>query len=152
MKHSILERRTINLQAQIVQTDEQLRDAFSVRKQVFVEEQHVSAEEEYDQFEEVATHVVIYDEDVPIGAGRLRIVDEIGKMERICVLASHRKKGVGKIIMNSLEAYAKEKSLPKLKLHAQTHAEVFYKMLGYETVSDVFMEADIPHVVMIKEF
>ncbi|WP_459500782.1 GNAT family N-acetyltransferase [Bacillus sp. C1] len=140
------------MQAQIVQTDEQLRDAFSVRKQVFVEEQHVSAEEEYDQFEEVATHVVIYDEDVPIGAGRLRIVDEIGKMERICVLASHRKKGVGKIIMNSLEAYAKEKSLPKLKLHAQTHAEVFYKMLGYETVSDVFMEADIPHVVMIKEF
>lgn len=151
MKHSILERGTTNLQAQIVQTDQQLRDAFSVRKQVFVEEQHVSAEEEYDEFEETSKHIVIYDEDIPVGAGRFRIVDDIGKMERICVLASHRKKGVGKIIMDSLEAYAKEESLPKLKLHAQTQAEPFYKKLGYETVSDVFIEADIPHVVMIKE-
>lgn len=151
MKHSILERRTINLQAQIVQTDEQLRDAFSVRKQVFVEEQNVSAEEEYDEFEEIAKHVVIYDEDIPVGAGRFRTVDGIGKIERICVLASHRKKGVGKIIMDALEAYAKEQSLSKLKLHGQTQAESFYKKLGYHTVSDIFIEADIPHVVMIKE-
>lgn len=151
MKHSILERRTTNLQAQIVQTDEQLRDAFSVRKRVFVEEQHVSAEEEYDEFEETSKHIVIYDKDIPVGAGRFRIVDGIGKMERICVLSSHRKKGIGKIIIDALEAYAKEESLAKLKLHAQTQAESFYKKLGYQTVSDVFIEADIPHVVMIKE-
>ena len=53
-----LERGTTNLHAQIVQTDEQLRDAFSVRKQVFVKEQQVSAEEEYDEFEETSIHVV----------------------------------------------------------------------------------------------
>ncbi len=53
--------------------------------------------------------------------------------------------------MDALEAYAKENSLPKLKLHAQTHAEDFYKKLGYVTNSDVFMEANIPHIVMIKE-
>ncbi|KFN04629.1 GNAT family N-acetyltransferase [Bacillus clarus] len=139
------------MQAQIVQTDEQLRDAFSVRKQVFVEEQRVSSEEEYDEFEEISKHVVIYDNDIPVGAGRFRVIDGIGKMERICVLASHRKKGIGKIIMGALEAYAKEESLSKLKLHAQTHAEVFYKKLGYITISDVFIEADIPHVIMIKE-
>ncbi|MFJ8530196.1 GNAT family N-acetyltransferase [Bacillus sp. NPDC094106] len=139
------------MQAQIVQTDQQLRDAFSVRKQVFVEEQRVSAEEEYDQFEEIAKHIVVYDDNIPVGAGRLRTVDGIGKVERICVLASHRKKGIGKIIMDALEAYAMEESLPKLKLHAQTQAESFYKKLGYQTVSDVFIEADIPHVVMIKE-
>ena len=151
MKHSILERGTNNLQVQIVQTDEQLRDAFSVRKQVFVEEQHVSSEEEYDEFEDIAKHVVVYDQDVPVGAGRFRTVDGIGKIERICVLASHRKNGVGKIIMDALEADAKKESLSKLKLHAQTHAEAFYKKLGYDTVSDIFIEADIPHVAMIKE-
>ena len=150
-KHSTLERGTTNLHAQIVQTDEQLRDAFSVRKQVFVNEQRVSAEEEYDEFEETSAHVVIYDNDVPVGAGRFRTLDGIGKMERICVLGSHRKKGIGKIVMDALEAYAKENSLPKLKLHAQTHAEDFYKKLGYVTSSDVFMEANIPHVVMIKK-
>lgn len=52
--------------------------------------------------------------------------------------------------MDALEAYAKENSLSKLKLHAQTHAEDFYKKLGYVTNSDVFMEANIPHIVMIK--
>ncbi|EJV59463.1 GNAT family N-acetyltransferase [Bacillus mycoides] len=151
MKHSTLERGTTNLHAQIVQTDEQLSDAFSVRKQVFVEEQRVSSEEEYDEFEDTSVHVVVYDNDIPVGAGRFRIVDGVGKMERICVLAFHRQKGIGKIIMDALEAHAKEESLPKLKLHAQTHAEVFYKRLGYVTASDVFMEANIPHVVMIKE-
>ncbi len=133
MEHGLYEtfrlgRGTTNLHAQIVQTDEQLRDAFSVRKQVFVNEQRVSAEEEYDEFEETSTHVVIYDNDVPVGAGRFRILDGIGKMERICVLNSHRKRD-WKIVMDSLEAYAKENSLPKLKLHAQTHAEDFYKNL-----------------------
>ena len=56
MKHSVLERGTTNLHAQ---TDEQLRDAFSVRKQVFVNEQRVSAEEEYDEFEETSTRCYI---------------------------------------------------------------------------------------------
>lgn len=134
----------------VVQNESQLNDAFFVRKQVFVDEQHVPAEEEYDAYESSAQHVVLYDEDVPIGAGRFRITDGIGKMERICVLSSHRQKGAGKLIMEALEAVAKEQSLPKLKLHAQTHAESFYHKLGYETVSDVFMEADIPHVVMVK--
>jgi len=139
------------LQVQVVQNEKQLEGAFSVRKQVFVDEQKVSAEEEYDEYDHTAKHVVLYDQDVPVGAGRFRIVDGIGKMERICVLSSHRQKGAGKIIMDALESLAKEESLPKLKLHAQTHAEPFYHKLGYKTTSDVFMEADIPHVVMIKQ-
>ncbi|EOW9526943.1 GNAT family N-acetyltransferase [Bacillus cytotoxicus] len=139
------------MKAQLVQTDQQLKDAFSVRRQVFVKEQHASAEEEYDQFEEITKHVVIYDIDIPVGAGRMRMVDGIGKIERICVLPSYRKKGIGKLIMDALETYAKEEAIRKLKLHAQTHAESFYKRLGYQTVSDVFLEANIPHVIMIKE-
>lgn len=107
-KHSVLERGTTNLHAQIVQTDEQLRDAFSVRKQVFVNEQRVSAEEEYDEFEETSTHVVIYDNDVPVGAGRFRILDGIGKMERICVLNSHRKKGLEKLLWILLKRMQKK--------------------------------------------
>lgn len=98
-----MERGTTNLHAQIVQTDEQLRDAFSVRKQVFVKEQQVSAEEEYDEFEETSIHVVIYDNDVPVGAGRFRTIDGIGKMERICVLASHRKKALEKLLWMHLK-------------------------------------------------
>lgn len=139
------------MNVQAVETKQQLEDAFAVRKQVFVEEQQVSAEEEYDEFDETAQHVVLYDGNTPVGTGRTRAIGDIGKMERICVLASHRSKGAGRLIMEKLEALAKAQGLAKAKLHAQTHAEDFYKRLGYETVSDVFMEANIPHVVMVKQ-
>lgn len=135
----------------IVDNEEQLQDAYSVRKIVFVEEQKVPLEEEIDQYEEEATHFVLYDEDQAVGAGRFRVVAGIGKVERISVLPSYRSsKGAGRLIMETIEEYAKTKEMHVLKLNAQTHAEPFYAKLGYETVSDIFMDAGIPHVTMTK--
>ncbi|WP_453990396.1 GNAT family N-acetyltransferase [Bacillus nitroreducens] len=139
------------MEARIVTDNKELDDAFTVRKVVFVDEQKVPLEEEIDQFEDEATHIVLYDDNEPVGAGRFRVLDGYGKVERICVLASHRKKGAGNIIMHKMEEIAKERGISKLKLNAQTQAENFYKKLGYETVSGIFMDAGIPHVTMIKE-
>ncbi|MFC4184231.1 GNAT family N-acetyltransferase [Saccharococcus thermophilus] len=126
-------------------------DALLVRRIVFIEEQQVSEEEEIDEFEQEATHFVLYDDGKPIGAGRFRIVDHgLGKIERICVLPQYRGRGAGKLIMEAIERFAKQQGVSKLKLNAQTHAESFYEKLGYKTVSDVFMEAGIPHVTMVK--
>jgi predicted GNAT family N-acyltransferase len=126
-------------------------DALLVRRIVFIEEQHVSEEEEIDEFEQEATHFVLYDDGKPIGAGRFRIVDHgLGKIERICVLPQYRGRGAGKLIMKTIERFAQQQGVPKVKLNAQTHAESFYQKLGYKTVSDVFMEAGIPHVTMVK--
>jgi predicted GNAT family N-acyltransferase len=133
-----------------VTTKDQLEDAYSVRRTVFVDEQQVPEEEEIDQFEDESTHIVLYDNEVPVGAARLRVLDGIGKLERICVLSSSRKNGAGKLLVNKLEEIAIEQGVSKLKLNAQTHAIPFYERLGYETVSDVFMDAGIPHVTMIK--
>ena len=130
--------------------EQELQDAFYVRKQVFVEEQQVPLEEEIDQYEDKAVHVVLYDAQQPVGAGRFRIVDGYGKVERICVMPSHRKSGAGKIIMMEMEHIARQHSMNKLKLNAQTHAEGFYQKLGYETVSGEFLDAGIPHVTMVK--
>lgn len=151
-KHFNSERIARALNVQIATTEQHKQDAFDVRRQVFVIEQQVSQEEEYDEHDDTSLHVILYDHNIPVAAGRTRIVDgEIGKMERICVLASHRQKGAGRMIMKALEQAAKEHGLHKAKLHAQTHAERFYQKLGYRTISAVFMEADIPHVVMVKE-
>jgi predicted GNAT family N-acyltransferase len=139
------------LEVKQVTTKEQLDDAFAVRRTVFVAEQQVPEEEEIDQYEDEATHVVLYDNEEPIGAARIRVLDGIGKLERICVLSSGRKKGAGKLIVNKLEEIAASQGVSKLKLNAQTHAIPFYERLGYETVSDVFMDAGIPHVTMIKQ-
>jgi predicted GNAT family N-acyltransferase len=139
------------MEAIIVKTEEQMQDAFSIRRTVFVDEQQVPEEEEIDQFEGASIHVVLYDNHEPIGAGRFRSLDGIGKVERICVLKSARNKGAGKVIMDKMEDIAKSEGITKLKLNAQTHAEKFYLNLGYSTVSDIFMDAGIPHVAMTKE-
>ncbi len=134
----------------MVSTKEEFKDALQVRREVFIEEQQVPEEEEIDQYEDECTHIVVYDQNQPVAAGRLRNYDGIGKMERICVLASHRKHGLGKIVMDHLEELAKEKGFQELKLNSQTHAEGFYERLGYKTISDIFMDAGIPHVTMVK--
>ncbi|MBS4177375.1 GNAT family N-acetyltransferase [Lederbergia citrea] len=134
-----------------VETNEQLQDAFTIRKKVFVEEQHVPYELEIDEFEDDAAHFVIYDEDQPIGAGRFRFIDGNGKVERICILPAFRGTGAGKRMMNAIEDYAHASEINVLKLNAQTSAIPFYEKLGYHIVSDEFMDAGIPHKTMKKE-
>ncbi|MEH7354654.1 GNAT family N-acetyltransferase [Neobacillus drentensis] len=135
----------------VVENQKELEEAFLVRKIVFVEEQNVPLEEEIDQFEDDATHFVIYHEGSPVGAGRFRVVDGYGKVERICVLKEARKTGAGKAIMKAIESFADTQGLHKLKLNAQTHAIPFYSGLGYEVVSEEFLDAGIPHKTMMKE-
>ncbi|KGP90690.1 acetyltransferase [Pontibacillus chungwhensis BH030062] len=134
-----------------VTNDQQLEDAYSVRKIVFVEEQNVSIEEEMDEFDQVATHFVGYEEDQPISASRLRFVGEYAKLERICMIKSSRGQGLGKQMILHMEGHAKDKGYLKSKLNAQTQALGFYESLGYRVVSEEFMDAGIPHVTMIKD-
>lgn len=139
------------MNVKLVSTQQELDDAFSIRKKVFIEEQKVPAEEEIDQYEDDCVHFVLYNgENQPSGAGRFRVVDGYGKVERICVLKDQRKTGAGKAIMNAIEKYAQENGLQKLKLNAQTHAIPFYSGLGYDTVSEEFLDAGIPHKTMVK--
>lgn len=138
------------MEVKIVSNELELEDAFSVRKQVFINEQNVPEEEEIDQHEEESKHFVLYEDGQPVGAGRFRIVDGYGKVERICVLQENRKSGSGNAIMNKIEEYAKEQGLPALKLNAQIQAIPFYEKLGYEVISEEFMDAGIPHRTMKK--
>lgn len=138
------------VQVKIVKNNDELEDAFSVRKTVFINEQNVPAEEEIDEFESSSTHFAAYENGQPIGAGRFRELDSYGKVERICVLKEFRKSGAGKAIMDEIEAFAKEKGFSALKLNAQTHAIPFYTRLGYEVISDEFLDAGIPHRAMKK--
>ncbi|NRD78461.1 GNAT family N-acetyltransferase [Bacillus sp. BRMEA1] len=139
------------MQVIIATTPKERDDAFKVRKIVFVEEQNVPFEEEIDQYEDEATHFVLYLNGEPAGAGRFRIIDGTGKVERICVLKEVRKTGSGKAIMEAIEYFAKNQGIHKLKLNSQTHAIPFYSNLGYEVVSEEFMDAGIPHKTMMKQ-
>ncbi|AOC90619.1 GNAT family N-acetyltransferase [Bacillus amyloliquefaciens] len=140
------------MEAIIAKTEKQLNDAFFVRKEVFVKEQHVPEEEEIDQFEDTSEHIVVYDGGQPVGAGRWRLKDGHGKLERICVMKSHRSLGVGAIIMQALEKAAAAKGADSFILHAQTQAVPFYEKQGYQVTSgEEFLDAGIPHLEMVKK-
>nr|WP_106782842.1 GNAT family N-acetyltransferase [Lysinibacillus timonensis] len=142
------------MQAKTITLEEDLRVAFDIRKTVFVDEQGVPLEDEFDEFDTLdgqCKHVLVYYDGQPVGTGRIREVGGLGKLERICILKPYRKFGLGKVIIQALEDIAKQQGLSQVKLHGQTQAEGFYHKLGYLTSSDMFMEDGIPHVLMVKD-
>ncbi|SFF12154.1 Predicted N-acyltransferase, GNAT family [Paenibacillus algorifonticola] len=141
----------MSITTRLVQNQEDRDAVFEVRRNVFVDEQGVPAANEYDEFEDTAQHLLALSGQVPVGAGRLRVVGGVAKLERICILADYRKLGIGKIIVEAIEQAAAAQGLTAAKLNAQTHAEGFYSKLGYRTVSDIFFEEGMPHVTMTKQ-
>ncbi len=142
------------MKSKIITAEEDLKKAFDIRIEVFVEEQGVPLEDELDEFDKLngqCEHILVYFNEQPVGTGRIRLVDGFGKLERICILKPYRKFGLGKVIIKALEEIAEKDGVSKIKLHGQKHAEGFYNKLGYLTSSNVFMEDGIPHILMIKE-
>ncbi len=139
--------------AKRITLDEDLKKAFQIRKAVFVEEQGVPLEDEFDEFDILngcSEHILVYYNEQPVGTGRVRMLDGFSKLERICILEPYRKFGLGKVIIRALEEIAEKKGVSQVKLHGQTQAEGFYKKLGYQVSSSVFMEDGIPHILMVK--
>jgi predicted GNAT family N-acyltransferase len=132
--------------------DADLEPAFDVRRDVFVDEQGVDEAIEIDGKDPDATHVLAEIDGELVGTARLRTIGErTGKVERVAVRSAVRGSGVGRLLMDRIEEIALERDLATLELHSQTRVEGFYERLGYETVSDEFEEAGIPHVEMEKE-
>lgn len=131
-------------------SEKEKEDAFFVRRKVFVEEQGIPENIEIDEHDATAIHFVAYEQNNPIGAGRLRIFHDYGKAERVSVLPSHRKKGVGALIMSAMEDVLKNEGMKKLTLHAQLQAKPFYEKIGFKQTSEIFYEANTPHISMEK--
>jgi len=118
----------------------------AIRRAVFIEEQHVPEDLEWDAVDSSCYHVLaLCGEGTPIGTGRLLPDGHIGRM---AVLKEWRGKGVGSAILDTLLGYARMEKLETVKLHAQTHAVEFYRKHGFTVAGDEFMEAGIPHRCM----
>ena len=120
----------------------------SLRYQVFVIEQKVPEDMEWDEFDQIAWHAIVTADNQTIGTGRLIINDRIAKIGRMAVQSSRRNQGIGKSILKSLIQTAKEKGAQECILHAQTHAIAFYAKADFEPRGPIFEEAGIPHVEM----
>ncbi|EIA21242.1 GNAT family N-acetyltransferase [Listeria fleischmannii] len=135
-------------------TDEQMKkDSLQIRFDVFVTEQHVDPALEWDEFDHSPSTIMFVDyaeDGTPLATGRLRILADYGKVERICSQKAARGKGSGRRIMEAIEEEAKKQGANKLKLGAQVSAIPFYEKLGYVVCSEIFMDAGIEHKEMEK--
>ncbi|MET0226706.1 MAG: GNAT family N-acetyltransferase [Dokdonella sp.] len=121
----------------------------AVREQVFVIEQNIPPEDEWDDLDAKSRHVIARDRDgQPIGTGRLTPNHSIGRM---AVLAGWRGRGVGAAVMRVLIEQARALRYPAIELHAQCHAIPFYASFGFSAYGEEFIECEIAHRMMRLE-
>ena len=106
--------------------------AIGVRFRVFVSEQNVPPEEELDEEDATATHVIALHQDQTVGTGRLLVRDG------------------DTAIIGRMEEEARAQGMRHSVLHAQEYVKSFYAAHGYREHGDPFMEVDIPHIEMRK--
>jgi predicted GNAT family N-acyltransferase len=120
-----------------------------VRQQVFVQEQGVDPDLEWDGKDPLCVHVIaMVGEDIKrdvVGTGRLM---PDGKIGRMAVLKEFRGQGIGGGILLALMDEAWARGLRSVYLHAQSHALEFYGRFGFTAVGEEFREAGIPHRMM----
>lgn len=120
-----------------------------VRFVVFIEEQGVAQEEEWDEEDTNSRHfLALNDDNKPIGTARLTAEGQIGRM---AVLKELRGNGIGQALLKLAICSAKNAGLTKVFLHAQAHAIGFYKQEHFVEEGNLFMEAGITHRLMIKQ-
>jgi predicted GNAT family N-acyltransferase len=128
-------------------------DAMAVRRAVFVVEQQIDEGIEIDAFEGSSRHYIARRNGETVGAARMRGYGAgTVKIERMAVLAAHRRRGVGRALLAKMEADAVVDGAREAVLHAQDHALGFYERCGYRAEGVGFEEAGIPHHKMRKVF
>jgi len=120
-----------------------------IRREVFVLEQGVSEEEEFDEYDSLSRHFLGFYEKIPCGTARFRNTEKGIKLERFCVLLPYRNRNVGKNLVLKLVEEAKVNNPSQIYLHAQIQAMGFYEKLGFLGEGNIFLEANIEHKKMV---
>jgi len=126
--------------------DQLQQDAKLIRKLVFISEQNIPEQDEWDDLDAISQHFVVYDQSQPIATARLLANNSVG---RVAVLKAYRGQGIGRLIMLEIIAYAQAQKRPNLQLSSQVHAISFYEKLGFSIQGDEYDECGIPHIEMV---
>ena len=126
-------------------------DARRVRTEVFIEEQGIAREDEWDEADATAVHAVLYNRlDQPLATGRLlQHAPGVAKIGRMAVRHMLRGANLGAEILQALVQAAAARGDREVVLHAQRSAEGFYRRLGFAVRGEPFDEVGIAHVEMV---
>lgn len=120
-----------------------------IRKTVFIQEQSIPPELEWDEFDSQAIHIIAKIEGQAVGTARL--LDD-GSIGRVAVLKPFRQQGIGHKMMCYLMDLAKQHNHATVKIHAQVVALAFYQKLGFVEAGEIFDDAGIPHQTAFCHF
>lgn len=135
----------------ISESNDDIKDAQSVRFSVFTEEQGIDKNADVDGLDAEADHVVAYSDDEAVGTVRMRYIEpDVAKIERFAVKSKMRGQGIGKLIMQKALEHLKSKNIREVVLDSQSHAKGFYEKFGFEQDGTEFEEVGIPHMKMKK--
>ncbi|MCT4597295.1 MAG: GNAT family N-acetyltransferase [Vallitalea sp.] len=129
------------------------KDAFYVREEVFVKGQNIDKNLVFDDLDEHAIHVVVYEDSKPVGCGRLINSSDEYLIGRIGVLEHKRGNYYGDLIVRMLIQKAFDIGAQEISVHSQLPAVKFYNKIGFKEYGDIYKEASMDHINMklIKE-
>ena len=122
---------------------------FQIREKVFVKEQ--GFENEFDEIDETAYHLLIQAGENPIATARIFQQDDKWMIGRVCVIPPYRKHGVGRIAVEECEKQIQVLGGHSSHLSAQLRIQGFYESMGYHAEGEPYLDEFCPHIAMSKQ-
>jgi predicted GNAT family N-acyltransferase len=141
-----------NLKIEIVKWIDGLSQLKNIREKVFIQEQKVTPQLEWDGMDEKAIHFLVFNDKAAIGCARAIVIKDHMQLGRMAVLKEYRGQGIGSALIEKAMTTAKLNQLSAIYISAQCHAIDFYKKFGFEVTSDIYFDAEIPHRDMTLDF
>ena len=137
-----------SLEIRLAQNNDEYQVILDIRHTIFVKEQNIPIESEYDGLDKDAMHILVKLEEKLIGCARIRIFEKRFKLERIAILKEFRHNGFGTRLMKYLIQFSKESHAIEISIHAQYYLKTFYEELGFKQRGEAFFEVGIKHIEM----
>jgi len=141
-----------NLKVEIVKWIDSHTQLKNIREKVFIQEQKVTPELEWDGMDEKAIHFLVFKDEEAIGCARAIVIKSQMQLGRMAVLKEYRGQGVGSTLIENAIVTAKLKQLSGIHISAQCNAINFYVKFGFEVTGDTYLDAEILHRDMTLEF
>lgn len=126
---------------------------YQLRVESFIIGQHIAWPDEFDEdgITDRFEYLLMMEGDIPVATGRLRFIAPYQlKIERVCVSPFYRKNGVGRLLIQQAELWAREASVNKIVITSQVEALGFYQKLGYLAFPDIKISSPIPVIYTEK--
>ena len=124
------------------------KQARQIRISVFMDEQGFT--EEFDALDEICTHLVMFDRDIPVATCRTWLAEDGWHVGRLAVIKFYRGRGLGQEMLEHAEEYVRRLGGDYISLHAQCRAEAFYRKCGYTPYGETDYDEGVEHVHMRK--